>query len=129
MTSLLQVSSLHFVLELCNRQFLTYTYWRVDADAGLLVHISVLVSSVTNCIASEISVPSVIFHDSNFFLFLKFAGVFRIREFYEFFYIHKIRILHLCRSYYVVDMSVRLRACVPAGLLTMAFCGRLYTRI
>ena len=66
MTSLLQVSGLHFVLELWNRQFLTYAYWRVDADAGLLVHISVLVSSVTNCIASEISVPSVIFHDSIF---------------------------------------------------------------
>jgi len=36
---------------------------------ALLVHISVLVSSVANCIASEISVPSVIFHDSNFFVF------------------------------------------------------------
>jgi len=79
MTSLLQVSGLHFVLELCNRHFLTYAYWWVDADARLLVHISVLVSSVTNCIASEISVPSVIFHDS-IFLFLKFAGVFRIRK-------------------------------------------------
>ena len=87
-TSLLQVSSLHFVLELWNRHFLTYSYWRADAAAGS-AHVALLVSSVTNCIASEISVPSGIFRDSNFFSFLKFAGVFRIRkirEFYEFFF-------------------------------------------
>ena len=88
MTSLLQVSSLHFVLELWNRHFLTYTYWRADAAAGS-AHVALLVSSVTNCIASEISVPSVIFRDSNFFLFLKFAAFsefVKIREFYEFFF-------------------------------------------
>jgi len=68
MTSLLQVSRLHFVLELWNRHFLTYAYWRADAAAGS-AHVALLVSSVTNCIASEISVPSVIFHDSNFFVF------------------------------------------------------------
>jgi len=36
---------------------------------ALLVHVALLVSSVTNCIASEISVPSVIFRDSIFFVF------------------------------------------------------------
>jgi len=67
-----QVSSLNFVFELRNRHFVTHMY---SVLAGQMndgsADITMMFYTITNCIrtfASKVSILSVLFHDSEFYL-------------------------------------------------------------
>jgi len=74
------------MFELRNRHFVTHVHWQTSVASADII---MLFSSITNCIstfASNISIPSVIFHVSEFYFQNSLARLrfVRIRGFCEF---------------------------------------------